>query len=158
MPSFGPVLAANDIIEVMAVSKTTDQIGLNIFHYQVTAAGGTDVLSRVTQALEAFVTPFSTSLKALMSSSAEFRGYQVRRLNAPASVWFQDATGAGVGTVAGDMLPRQVAGLLSKRVITPGRRKGGRMYIPFPGEGDNDATSLPSAAYVARLATHATGV
>ncbi|MCJ7620358.1 MAG: hypothetical protein MUP64_09100, partial [Anaerolineae bacterium] len=46
----------------------------------------------------------------------------------------------------------------SKRVITPGRRKGGRMYIPFPGEGDNDATSLPSAAYVARLATHATGV
>lgn len=158
MPSFGPTLVANDLIEVMAIARTTDQIGLNIFHYKVVNAGVGDVLSRVTQALEAFGTPFSTSLKALMSSSAEFRGYQVRRLNAPQSVWFQDATGAGPGTVAGDMLPRQVAGLLSKRVNVPGRRKGGRMYVPFPGEGDNDATSLPSAAYVVRLQTHAGNV
>lgn len=151
MPSYGPNLVIGDIIEVVSVCKTTDQIGLNVFHYRVDGVGVADPLSKIVDCLEGVGVTYSANLLACISSSAEFRGYRVRRLNAPFSIFFDDTRGAGPGTVAGDMLPRQVAGLISKRVLVPGRRKGGRYYCPFPGEGDNAATAVPTAGYKTRL-------
>lgn len=154
MASYGPNLTVGDIIQVKSVCFSVDQLGLNIFHYIVTAVIGTPKLSDVVASLEGGPlgpTPFSTNMKALLCSAASFRGYAVRVLYPTMSVEFLDTSGVGNGTVAGDLLPRQVAGLISKRAAVPGRRMGGRFYVPFPGEADNTAASVPSSDYVDRL-------
>lgn len=152
MPTYGPALAVDDVVEMISVCKTTDQIGLNIFHYKVTTINVLpSALSLLVDRL--LVLNFDTAMRALISSAAEYRGLMTRILKPTLSVQFLDSRGAGGGTVGGDLLPRQVSGLLSKRSAVAGRRKGGRFYVPFPGEDDNAATSVPTAGYVARLDT-----
>lgn len=59
------------------------------------------------------------------------------------------STGVGfAGGLAGDVLPTQTAGLITKRTAVPGRRGRGRAYIPFPTESYNDANGLPTNAYM----------
>jgi len=151
MPSYGPNLAVNDIVQVTAVMRLDDQIGLNVFHYRIVAVGAASPLSLVIDQLEAFGTPTSTRYKNLLSAEAEFRGYLVRRIHPTYGAEYADVAGAGDGAVAGDALPRQTSGLISKKAAVPGRRKGGRFYIPFPSEGDNDVDGIPTDEYFTRL-------
>lgn len=156
MPSFGPVIAVGNVIEVVSVCRTTDQIGLNVFHYLVSKTGGTQLLSDFTTWLHTH--GFGPAMIACLSSEAEFRGILVRVVQPTPSVFFGDMIDQGDGTVAGDMLPRQVAGLISKRSAVAGRRKSGRFYMPFPGEGDNADTAVPTDDYVSRLTTVSTAI
>jgi len=55
------------------------------------------------------------------------------------------------GSVAGDLNPTQVAGLISLRTGRPGGSYRSRKYIPFSVETDNGVTGKPTTDYVARL-------
>lgn len=149
-------MASGDVIEIVSVCRTTDQIGLNVFHYLVNLATGTPQLSVFSNYLHTH--GFGAAMKACLSAEAEFRGILVRRVQPTPSTFFGDSTDQGDGGVAGDMLPRQVAGLISKRSAVPGRRLSGRFYMPFPGEGDNSDLSFPTDDYVARLTTVSTAI
>jgi len=152
MPSFGPVLAVGNIVQVTSWCQTTDQAGLNLFHYKVVSVLPTDTpLSFVRDKLQA--AGYGAALAALLSVKATYLGSLYRVLKPTLSLNVPDDTGNAVGTVAGDMLPRQVAGFFRKKSSVAGRRKGGRYYIPFPGEGDSDANSIPTNGYLARLDT-----
>ncbi len=151
MAVYGPVLAVDDIVEVTTYCKANDQLGLNVFHYKVTQNALNNSLGRVVESLEGGAAAASATLRSLMPTICAFAGWSVRIYNPGPSILYYDTTGIGAGTVTGDLLPRQCAGLISKRVNVAGRRKGGRFYMPFPGELDNAETSIPTDGYLARL-------
>jgi len=96
---------------------------------------------------------WAAAIKALLSSTMSFRGARAQNVFPPpvlASVAVN--TSAGPGTVAGDLMSTQTSGLISLATNFAGRRFRGRKYMPFPGEADNDATGVPTAGYLTRLA------
>lgn len=96
---------------------------------------------------------------AIISARATMDGYTLRRIYTPNvdSTPVTKFSLSGVaGAVAGDPLPKQVAGLISFYSEVAGRRGRGRMFLPFPAESQNDATSAPTAGYVADVDVIAT--
>jgi len=93
--------------------------------------------------------------KALLASDAVYVGLQVNRIfPLPVTIADQNVTGGGAGTAAGDILPRQVSGIITKRTAFSGKKYRGRIYLPFPAEGDNDPViGSPVAGYTTRLDT-----
>jgi len=151
MAGYGPQMAVNDIIEVQLWSTSGDQAAVNVLHYKVTAIAGAGLNSLDLIVAGMDTLGVSAALKALMSSQAAFNGYGIRRYVPNPSINYYDITGAGAGTVAGDLLPRQIAGFIRKKSAVPGRRKSGRVYVPFPGEDDNQSSQIPTAGYFTRL-------
>jgi hypothetical protein len=147
-----PELAVNDVYRVNLYSLLGDQLGKNVLYFKVVSftAGATD--TNLARALESAV---AAPMKALMVIDASWRGVGVQRVQpAPTTLEVFGTVGQGVGTVATPPLPRQLAGLITKRTAFAGRSFRGRFYVPFPGEADNDtAASTPIAGYVTRLNT-----
>jgi hypothetical protein len=57
-----------------------------------------------------------------------------------------------VGTAAGNPIPNQVSGIITKTTAFAGRANRGRTYVPFPAASFNLAPNdTPTAAYVALL-------
>jgi hypothetical protein len=133
-------------------SKLGDQAACNVRYYLlVSHAGNGASQDAVAAAIDAEV---ATDLKPLMSSAAEYLGSTTQRVwPTPPTVASFLQTARGFGAVTGDPLPKQVSGLIMLRTEFAGRKYRGRMYVPFPGEADNDATTKPSAGYQARLVT-----
>jgi len=115
----------------------------------ITNQAGSVRLSHGSEIITAIQSPWA----ACLSVSAAFAGIGLDKLSTfpvPARVYaseFED------GTVAGDPLPSQCAGLISWRTALAGKRNRGRTYMPFPAEADNAVTEFPSADYQARLQT-----
>lgn len=125
------------------------QLGLNVLHYRVNALTG-PAPAEPSVAI-AFENAFAGNLIACLNTEAAFLGVNIQQilpvLGLPVKSTLLTALGGGAGVV----LPKQVAGLITKRTEFGGRHYRGRMYIPFPGESDNDATGVPSANYQTRL-------
>ena len=153
MPTYGPQMTVNDVIQISSICKSTDQVGMNVFHYLVTGvnAGATNNLSKLAEALQ--TADFPAKMKALISTHARYSGLLIRVLHPTLSLNFPDTIGAGDGTAVGDLLPRQVSGFIRKRSAEAGRRKGGRFYVPFPAEDDSNVDSTPTDNYLIRLAS-----
>lgn len=93
-----------------------------------------------------------TALTNCISSSALYAGLTLQKIfPLPVAGAFAATNSTGPGTRPGDTLPPQVAGLISLRSNLVGRRRRGRMYIPFPVEGDNEPPFRPTAPYLALL-------
>ncbi len=151
MPTFGPTLAADNIIQIVSHTFTQQQSGVNVFHYRVTTAA-TGVANFLSDFMASFAASnFPMNMKALISSQATYKGFLCRIIQPTLSLEYGNVTGFGPGVVLGDMFPKQVAGLLRKRPAVPGRRMGGRLYVPFPGEVDNAADSTPTITYQGKL-------
>lgn len=60
-----------------------------------------------------------------------------------------------VGTSIDHPLPFQTQGLvrLATSTVVGGRRLRGRLFVPGPGEDDNESTGLPAVAYTSLLTT-----
>jgi hypothetical protein len=144
------LLAINDVLEVRFVCKAPTQYAFNVRHFRVTAIGGGQ--PTLDTAVLAMSAKFGPLYKACMSSTATFYGCDVRRLLPSLSLAVQTKTGSGAGTVAGDLMSTQTAGVISLRTNLPGKKFRGRMYIPFPGETDNDVNARPVAALLSNYA------
>jgi len=158
VPAFGNVSlkpANNDLLEVTVVCRLEPQTAMNVYHYRASAiiTGGA-TLGEIVSAIDS---AFKPVMRPLVNPAATYRGVFMRDLTSPFDrpAFTIDGSSVGTGT-AGDLLPQQTCGLVTKYTQFGGRAFRGRTYVPFPGEADNEADNSPSAAYQAKLATLAT--
>jgi len=145
--------AVGDVYQVKLYSLLGQQAGINVLHYSVTTLGGTGASDfEIGQAMAAAL---PTTYKALLSASASYRGLGIRKILPTLSIETYNVTAQGAGGVAGEALPKQISGLITLRTTVPGRAFRGRVYVPFPGEGDNDTDQTPTAGYITRLGNFA---
>lgn len=138
------------IVQVRFVMHTTDQVGLNVRNYRVTNIVGISVTDQA--AAIVLDTLFNPLYKAVLSAGASWRGVSVQKIwPTPRLVAAIMIGNAGPGSVAGDMLPSQVSGLISLRTAESGRNARGRNYVPFPSESSSDVNGLPTTAYQTNL-------
>lgn len=127
-----------------------DQCSINTTYYSCTVATGaptqdSDVASGYAAVLPGFV-------KNLMSNQATYNGLTVQVVQpAPMPIPAANTGGSGVGALVSNVMPRQVAGLISCYAAFSGRRFRGRVYIPFPAVNQDDTGGLPLAGYVVLL-------
>lgn len=140
-----------DLYQIRTLCLANTQIGLNVRYYTVASFTGTEATpSQVAQGLD---TLWNAAYKALLSVAASWRGVGAKRLLTSPTIEYGSAVNAGAGSVAGDMLPTQCCGLITLYSVNPGRTGRGRVYVPFPSEGDNAAAGGCTAGYVTRLTT-----
>ena len=145
-------LAANDVIEAKIFLTTTGEVAINALHYRVNAVVGASLTEQ--QVVDLLFTRFSTGYPPLVSSAAFYAGMTVQKIRPLPVGAAQFSSAAPVaGTVAGDLMPRQVSGIITKRSVLAGRANRGRMYVAYPSESDNGTGGAPSAGYITRLAT-----
>jgi len=143
-------LITGHIWQLKVYCQADDQLAVNVFHYQVVEQNGALKLDSDFAARADFV--LAGLYADLLSAQAEYRGVGVQRINPiPPSTEVYANVQAQAGAVATDLLPRQTAGLLSKRTGIAGRKYRGRAYIPFPAEGHNEADGTPADAYLVAL-------
>lgn len=139
-------MPVNDVLEVRYVSTAGLQVSLNVRHYVITSVGAPEPTHQ--DIADRLGVVMATQYKTQLSSSATFRGIGVRRLlPPPRTAETVDGTTSGPGTRGADLLPKQIAAVISLRTAEATRRGRGRMYIPFPSETDNTSAGLPVAAY-----------
>lgn len=148
-------MAINDIYEAKVYCKCIDQISINVSHYRVNAQAGTG--ATLPQMAAALASNFAAPFKALLSANADFSAVSLQLIRPlPIGVAQFSTSGAGAGTVVGDTMPRQVAGIFTLTTPFGGRSFRGRKYVPFPGEADGSALAVPTAGYMTRLDALAT--
>jgi len=141
-----------DIYQIRFWSSAGAQAAVNVRHYRVGTVNGGGATDG--QVASRFSTVFAAAFKACFSAQATFRGVQAQRVwpRPPLQAAF-DISAAGVGGVAGDMVPAQVSGIIKLLTQYAGRKYRGRMYVPWVGESDNAAGGVPTSGYLTRLVT-----
>lgn len=144
------VLSVNDVLRVRFVCSQGSQMSINVRHYVTTSITGTSATDA--DAAARLNTLYALLFKQILTVDALYRGVGVQVIDpGPPFVEQADVSSAGGGTVVGDALPPQTAGLIKLTTAFAGRAGRGFLYAPFPSEGDNGATGAPSAGYVTRL-------
>lgn len=145
-------LSVGNLYEVKWWSLLGSQLGLTSCHFICTVEAG---LGGTAEGFADYLSLNTAGkFKDCLNNNAFFRGLTVWRIwPLPKPVPIVRTTGAGAGTGAGDPLPKQISGICKKKTAQAGRSQRGRMYIPFPSEGDNNPTEgRPSGGYIAKLA------
>lgn len=143
-------MAVGDVWKISIWCTLGNQAAVNVRYYRVRLQPGGDMTAISVAGF--FNTTFSTPYRAVMSVNAFFYGVHAMKWRpAPPQVGAVSATAGQGGTVAGDVLPGQVSGLISLRTTNATRRGRGRVYIPFPSEADTGAQGNPTAAYLTNL-------
>lgn len=140
----------NDILEVKVYCQAAEQLAINILHFHVLPPGTGPITDKEIAAhLDANLVAFYI---AIMAPTASYIGLTVQVVGGSTpKPYVVSNVHTAVGTVAGDLMPRQTAGLVTKLTNGIGRSNRGRIYLPFPGEADNQSTGIPTAGYVARM-------
>lgn len=140
-----------DTLQIKIYCKFRDQIGLNVRYLQVTNTTGASVTDQ--EVADRVALDVDALYRELLSIQARFEGVSAQIVLPVARDTVYSNNGAGAGLTSGDPLPSQTCGLITLRSGFAGRSGRGRMYIPFPGEGDNDTVNAtPSASYMDKLA------
>lgn len=143
-----PALAVGNVVEVNAFSKCQNQVGINVLHYRVSAVGaGNEAL--LGKFMEQWIVgnPCGIAYGRCLSDQAAFVALSFQVIFPAMSAKYFFAS-AAVGQVGGDLLPKQASGIIRKVSAVPGRRKGGRVYIPFAGENSNTPDGMPTVQYM----------
>jgi len=131
--------------------------GLSTLYWAPGTVGGstadaTDCLARFRGVFTSFIARIPLSINYTFDQT-------VLAIEATTGVLVQAFTAAPaltvVGTLAGDVLPRQTQGLLrwGTATVINGRRVRGRLFMPAPAEDQNDTGGTPIAAYQTALTT-----
>ncbi len=140
------MLVVGEIYTCRILSYCDDQLGVNVLHYKVTEATPINdyTAEHVAGILSAKI---AADMKALLVARADYLGVEAAAWGPIPGAPFFSGSGANPGQAAGDAMSRQTAGILTKKTLLAGRRKRGRMYIPFPAESQNDPAGHPTVAY-----------
>lgn len=141
----------NDIVESRFYCTAGNQVSINRVRWEVTAVTGTSVTPTTFASLLAGF--FPAAFKDMLPTNARYEGLQVQVIIPIRRPEVTNIGSAGAGTRSGDLMSPQTAGLISFKTAIASRRYRGRMYVPFPAEGDNTTGGKPSAGYDANLAT-----
>lgn len=122
------------------------QNALNVLHYRASAqvgAGATEL-----EVATKFSMDVNATYKGLIVNDATFWGVSCQKIEPlPVGDQFVTIVDRGIGSDLGEVLPTTTCGILTKRTGLAGRRNRGRVYVPFMGEGQNEPTGVPTAAY-----------
>lgn len=140
----------NDIIQITYVVQQSEQVGLNVRHYRYLRAD-LPALSEATVGLTVS-TDIEPFYRNLITTSTFYRGLLIRRLEPSPTPTTRVGVALAAGLVMDELLPRQVAGMITLYTDTPGVVGRGRAYVPFPFVGAQQAgQDSPTAAYVTLL-------
>ncbi len=148
------VLATNQILQFRIFCRNADrnQISVNVINYNVQNVVGANVTDQ--DAVTFLDTLYHTPMKQMMPVTCQYYGTSAQVVfPRPPGVPVTSIARQGPGTVLGEQLPSQTAGLIALTTAIAGPKYRGRMYVPFPGEDDNTVNGLPSALYIAKLST-----
>lgn len=142
-----------DYVQLTVYSLCNNQVGINDYWFEVTAAGVSPATDADFATYMATVGSIPTLYKAVQSLDSQYYGLgvRIRRAGSPTFPMSTNITGQGVGTASGTNLPTQTTGILSFQTEFVGRAYRGRAYIPFPASGFITGAGLPTAAYVAAV-------
>ena len=150
-------IVSNDLLEIAYYTQFAEQVGIMVWHYE--CIGGAGIGLTQNQAADSIGAQFVVEYAALTFASVSILGCTLKILTQPLVAMAQSIGAPGVGTQAGEPLPRQVAGFCKKLTALAGRRNRGRAYFPFPGEGWNTSPpGIPNAAWMAALAVFQTAM
>lgn len=150
-------MAVGDIYRVAHFCRHMDQLAVNVCHYRVSLQVGNGAPQQAQTHL--WSQTIGPVYKPLLTTGSSYLGCTMQRIMPkPPTLQTQSSDGAGPGTVAGDVLPNQVTGIISHFTAFAGRRYRGRIYVAFPGEADSEVDGSPSASYAARLGSLATSM
>lgn len=142
-------ITLNSIWRARVACYLPNQASINVLYYICTEVGGEGGVDGSFAA--GLDTLFAPLFKALLCEAAFYRGVSVQRVSpAPPTLPSVVTVNDGAGTVAGDLLPAQVSGVITKQTPFAGVKFRGRLYCPFPGEADN-TSNAPTAGYLSRL-------
>jgi len=144
-------LANGDVIEVKFGCFCAGQAGINVTHWVITTPDGTKDLQDLALA---FDNHFHADFKDCIASDATFYGVRAQIIDPlPLSVAEVSAAHIGTGNVGnGAALPTQVSSIITLTTLLAGRANRGRVYVPFPGNADNDPIlNTPTNLHVAEL-------
>jgi len=140
----------NEIWQVVFRCAALRDIALNVRHYRISNEVGNGATAQV--AANFFATTFGPVYAAVMSTGSFFDYVTIQRIDPlPLGVSTFSTNAAVQGTVADDILPNQVCGAITLTTAFAGQGFRGRVYVPYPTEGDN-TDGEPTGAYVASLA------
>lgn len=147
--------SVNDTVRVVVYASAGDQLGENVYFYQIVAVSGDG------PTVGKFGLDYSTRVQAayknLMSESATFNGVTVQNLSAAPRLAPVGVTAdAGPGLADPGLAARQTCGLIRKRSPLGSAHARGRAYIPFPSSVESDTDGTPIGDYVDRLDALAT--
>lgn len=142
-------IAVGDLYQLRVWCLNTGVYTVNTMHYEVTATSGAwDPDGAIATDWWAYI---DAAWLDLMTTTSEVIAVSEQKLFPVHETAVVIAQVGVTGTVAGDTLPFQVCGRLKLLTGLAGRQYNGRLYIPFPGEGDSDAGGSPTAGYRTRL-------
>jgi hypothetical protein len=145
-------MPVNDILAVRVEATIAEQTAVNVRTFRVdNETAPVPSFADIAAHFEGIMAPI---YKQLMSSAATFNGVAVRKIFPLPSLMegISDAA-AGPGERLAEALPRQTCGLITLRTLFAGRAFRGRVYVPFPGEDENELGGLPNAGYLSVLDT-----
>lgn len=129
----------------------TIQLGVNNLYYRCDAQVGGGAAEQ--DFINEVDTSFQAAYKAAISVGANYYGVSGRELLPTKSGNVVQNVNAGAGTVAGNMLPKQVAAVFTKHTPQPGHSGRGRVYIGFQPVAGNTAAAGIAAGQLALLDT-----
>jgi hypothetical protein len=144
-------ISNGDLLEYTVVCLTQNQYTFNVFHFDVTAIGGASLFdSDVGAALDALMAPV---YKAILPTNCSYYGSRIQVIKPKRFDPTFIIGNRGAGTLAGDCLPTQVAGLVNLKTGIASKRTRGRFYLPATSEADSTAIAQPSAGYLTAVAS-----
>lgn len=144
-----PQLAPGDHFQFVAWCQNQNQFSANVFNFRCDAVTGISVSHTVVMdQIDGVLAPL---YKAILPTGSRYHGATFQLLSPDRLDRQYTIANAGAGTLLGDALPTQVAGVLNLKTGIASRFAQGRLYFPPCGEGDNTLTATPSAAYKAGI-------
>lgn len=141
--------SAGQTLRIIVWTQAGDQAGLNMHYVAINSASGPDPDGSAF--CNAIMDLIGLPYRALMSGQSSLFGVQADIVSGGVGGPYYSNSLGGPGEVAGDLLPRQTCGLLIRTSAHISKRRTFRTYVPFPGEADNDESSVPSADYMNRI-------
>jgi len=133
-------MVLGDIYQIKFVSRhTLGQNAIGVRHYVVNAVA--TPAPSLTEIANRIIDVVGPELKSAMSSAWTFQGAKIRLFKPGPGVFLPTTHGAGPGSLVGESLPPQVAGVISLRSTVARARCRGRFYVPCPTETDSGSGS-----------------
>jgi len=143
-------VSIGSIYRVVFKSRMGGQNGINVKYLSPSLAVGGGLTEL--QFANVLQNEWATLVSVLMSDQASAVSTTIQKTNPlPAAAAVTSTVAATVGTLGGDPLPPQTAGLIKLTTALAGRSGRGRLYVPFPSENVNTAAGVPSAGYIVNL-------
>ncbi len=146
MPGNTPQIG--DILQIRVNCHAGQQLSQNVLHYRVRSVGGGGLT--LLQIATTFRDRVSVTYRVWMPIAATFQGVTVQNLTPPRTdpvVGFSNAA----GTSAGDLLPKQVSGLIRLVTGLGGRANRGRVYPGLMSSSYADASGELNGGGLASL-------